>query len=127
MTGTKNGLGTGALALAIVGLAACWSVIGGLICGLVAVTLGFLGRARANRGQADNGAIATAGVALGVVAVVVSLVFIAIWSYAWRDADGAGYLDCTVRAGNDQQAVQACTDRWMDGVRSKYGVTRGST
>lgn len=119
----RNGLGTAALVIALVGLAACWSVLGGIVCGIVAVILGFIGRGRASRGEADNGGIATAGIALGTLAVVVSLVFIGIWSYAWRDAGGSEYLDCALRAGNDQQAIDGCTNKWLDEVQQRFGVT----
>jgi hypothetical protein len=123
MTRTRNGQGTAALVLAIAGLVVCWSVLGGIACGVLAIVLGFLGRGRSARGEADNGAVATAGVALGFLAVVVSLVFVAIWSYAWRDVGGTEYLDCAVRAGNDQHALQGCTDKWIDGVSDKFGIT----
>jgi uncharacterized protein DUF4190 len=126
----KNGLGTAALVVAIIGLASCWTVLGGIGLGVVAVILGFLGRGRASRGEADNGGIATAGIGLGFLAVVVSLVFVAIWWYAWRDVGGTEYLDCAVRAGNDQQAVEGCTQKWLDQVQERFSVTpttRGST
>lgn len=120
---TRNGFGTAALVLAIGGLAACWSVLGGIALGVGAVVLGFLGRSRAARREANNGEIATAGVALGVLAIVVSVAFVVIWGYAWRDVGGTGYLDCAVRAGNDKQAVDGCTERWLDEVQKRFDVT----
>lgn len=123
MTGRRNGLGTAALVLAIVGLVFCWSVLGGVAAGVVAVILGALGRGRATRGEADNGAVAIAGIALGGLAVVVSLVFAVIWVYAWRDTGGSDYLDCAVKAGNDRQAIDGCMDTWMKGVEDRFGVT----
>jgi hypothetical protein len=123
MTGAKNGTGTAALVVAMVGLVLCWSVIGGIICGVVAVALGFVGRTKATRGEADNGGIATAGTALGVVAVVASTAFAVIWVYAWRDSGGTDYLDCAMRAGSNQKAVEACTDKWLDGIKDRYGVS----
>jgi hypothetical protein len=122
----RNGLGTAALAVAIVGLATCWSILGGVVCGVVAVVLGVMGRGRASRAEADNGAIATAGIALGGLAVVVSLAFVAIWGYAWRDVGGAGYLDCAMRAGSDQTAVNACTDAWLDEIQKRFNVEPGN-
>lgn len=123
MTRTRNGQGTAALVVAIAGLVICWSVLGGIACGVLAIILGFLGRARAARGEADNGSIATAGVALGFLAVVVSLVFVGIWTYAWRDVGGTEYLDCAVRAGKDQQALDQCTDGWLKNVQREFGIT----
>ncbi|HYO01525.1 MAG TPA: DUF4190 domain-containing protein [Mycobacterium sp.] len=132
MTGPRNGPGTAALVVAIAGLVFCWSVVGGIVCGVVAVILGLRGRGRAARGEANNGGIATAGMALGLVAVVVSLAFAVIWAYAWRDAGGTDYLDCAMQAGNDQKAVQACTDKWLDNIQGKFSIspprpTQGST
>lgn len=131
MTGPRNGTGTAALVVAIAGLVFCWSVVGGIGCGIVAVILGVLGRGRAARGEANNAGIATAGGALGLVAVVASVAFAVIWAYAWRDAGGTDYLDCAMRAGNDQKAVEACTDKWLNDIQGKFGIspqpTRGST
>ena len=130
MTGARNGTGTAALAIAVAGLALCWSVVGGLACGVIAVVLGVLGRGRASRGEADNGPIAMAGIGLGAVAVVASVAFVVVWAIAWRDAGGSQYLDCAMRAGNDQKAVQACTDKWLNEIRGEMDVspvTRGST
>ena len=126
MTGRRNGLGTAALVLAIVGLVFCWSVLGGVAAGVVAVILGALGRGRAAREEADNGAVAIAGIALGGLAVVVSLVFAVIWVNAWRDTGGSDYLDCAVKAGQnaeDRQALDACMDTWMKGVEDRFDVT----
>ena len=132
MTGPRNGTGNGALAVAIAGLFLCWSVVGGIVCGVVAVILGVLGRGRAARGEANNGGIATAGIALGVVAVVASVAFAVIWTFAWRDSGGTDYLDCAVRAGNDQKAVESCTDNWLNDIQTKFSIspprqTLGST
>ncbi|MCV7422772.1 DUF4190 domain-containing protein [Mycobacterium yunnanensis] len=131
MTGPRNGTGTAALAVAVAGLALCWSVLGGLVCGVVALILGGVGRARATRREADNGPVAAAGMALGTVAVVASVAFAVIWGLAWRDSGGAAYVDCAVKAGDDRAAAQACTDEWVNGLQEKFGVsprpTRGST
>lgn len=113
MTGPRNGVGTGALVVALVGLVFCWTVLGGVVGGVVAVILGFLGRGRAARGEADNGGVADAGIALGALAIVVSLVFAVIWWTAWRDVGGGDYLDCVLDAGNDRQAMDGCMDRLL--------------
>lgn len=123
MTGPRNGTGTAALVVAIAGLVFCWSVVGGVVCGVVAVILGVVGRSRAARGEADNGGIATAGMALGLVAVVASLAFGVVWAYAWRDSGGSGYLDCAMKAGNDQKAVEACTDKWLNDIQNKFSIS----
>jgi hypothetical protein len=131
MTGLRNGTGTAALAVAVAGVVLCWSVVGGIACGVVAVILGAVGRGRARRNEADNGAVAVAGLALGVVAAVASVAFAVVWVFAWRDSGGAGYLDCVAKAGNDQAAGKACTDKWFNEIQERFEVspkpTRGST
>lgn len=119
----RNGLGTAALVIAILGLATCWSVLGGIVLGVAAVVLGFLGRSRATRGEADNGGIATAGIALGSVAIIAAVAFVVIWSFAWRDTGGSEYLDCAVQAGNDRQAVDRCTQNWLDDIQKQFDIS----
>ena len=102
----KNGLGLAALILAIIGLLLCWSVAGGIVLGVVAVILGFLGRGRVKRGEADNGGVAIAGIALGFVAIIAGLVFIPIYIGLFDSVGGTDYIDCVTRAGSDQAAVQ---------------------
>ena len=131
MTGPRNGTGTAALAVAVAGVVTCWSVVGGIAGGVVAVILGVGGRGRATRNAADNGAVATAGMALGVVAAVASVAFAVVWVFAWRDAGGADYLNCVTKAGNDQAAAKACTDKWLNEIQERFDVspkpTLGST
>ena len=122
----RNGVGTTALVLAIVGLVTCWSVLGGIVFGVAAIILGFLGRSRAARGKADNGGIATAGMALGSVAIAASAAFVVIWGYAWQDSGGSEYLDCAVQAGNDRPAVDRCTQQWLDEVQKQFDISTTS-
>ena len=123
MTGLRNGTGTAALVVALAGLALCWSVVAGIVCGVVALALGVIGRGRVARGEANNGAIATAGTALGLMAIIASVAFAVVWAFVWRDSGGDRYLDCAVEAGNDQRAVQACIDTWMGDIQDRFGVS----
>ncbi|MEU9608613.1 DUF4352 domain-containing protein [Streptomyces sp. NPDC048057] len=73
----RNGLGTAALILGIIGLITgpipfvFW--LGGTL-GLLALILGLVGRGRAKRGEASNGRSATAGSIIGGVAMVLGVV-----------------------------------------------------
>jgi hypothetical protein len=79
-----NGMGLTALVLGISGLATSWiPFLGclGLIAGVLAIVFGALGLGKANRGQATNRSSAVAGLATGILAVVVSLAAaMAFWS-----------------------------------------------
>ncbi|WP_220096343.1 DUF4190 domain-containing protein [Mycolicibacterium goodii] len=125
-TGPRNGLGVAALIAAIAGLVLCWSIIGGIVVGAVAIVLGFLGQARAKRGEATNGGVAVTGIVLGGIAVVLSLAFIAIWvtlGVRWfEDLGGREYLNCLEDAGNDQAAQERCRVRFEERVEDEFGT-----
>jgi hypothetical protein len=106
----KNGLGIAALVVAVIALLGSFSVIGGILGGVVAVILGVIGRSRAKSGEATNGGVALAGVVLGVIAIIVSLVFIPIYVGLFKDMGGGGYLECLQQAGQDRSAVEQCSD-----------------
>jgi hypothetical protein len=121
--GPRNGLGIAALVVAIVGLVFCWTVVGGVILGVTAIILGFVGRGRVKRGEATNGGVAIAGIVLGFLAIVVSLVFIPIWIGMFEEVGGSDYVDCLSRAGSDEQAVQKCADQFREHVENQFSVT----
>jgi hypothetical protein len=119
----RNGLGLAALVVAIVGLLSSFSVAGGIILGLVAVVLGFAGRSRVKKGEANNGGIALAGIILGFVSIVVGLAFIAVWVGVFNEVGGGNYIDCLQNAGQDQTKIQQCADEFRQSVEDKLSVT----
>jgi hypothetical protein len=119
----KNGLGTAALVVAIIGLVLCWSIAGGVVLGLCAVVLGFVARGRVRRGEATNGGVAVAGIVLGAVAIIAALVFIPIYVGLFDKVGGTDYVDCLNQAGNDSQAVQQCADEFSQRVEDQFSLT----
>jgi Domain of unknown function (DUF4190) len=119
-TAPKNGLGIAALVIAIIGL---FTVFGGLFLGIVAVILGFIGWGRAKRGEATNGGVAIAGIVLGILGVIVSIVAIFVVVSFFNDVGGTDYIDCLSRAGNDEQAVQQCADQFRDRIEDEFSIT----
>ncbi|MEU8520267.1 DUF4190 domain-containing protein [Streptomyces sp. NBC_01216] len=81
MRQARNGLGIAAMVTGIVGLVLgiipflFW--LGGVM-GVVALVLGLVGHARARRGEASDKGAALAGVILGAVTIVVSLVWLVV-------------------------------------------------
>lgn len=73
-TAPRNGYGTTALVLGIVGVLLCWVPVFGPILGALGLLLGILGLTRSNRGEATNRGSATAGVVLGAVTALVGIV-----------------------------------------------------
>jgi hypothetical protein len=111
----RNGLGVAALVLGILGLLIAWvPVFGilGLLLGVAAVILGFLGRGRAKRGEATNPGAALAGIILGFLAVALAGIITAGLVAFFGSGEGRDYLDCVSRAGGNQAEVQRCAERF---------------
>ncbi|MGW6454721.1 DUF4352 domain-containing protein [Streptomyces sp. NPDC055078] len=85
----RNGLGTAALILGIIGAVAgiipflFW--LGGTL-GLIALILGLVGRGRVKRGEANNKGVTTVGALLGLVAMILGVVGAVITFKAVDDA-----------------------------------------
>lgn len=120
----RNGLGIAALVVAIIGVISCFLVAPAIVLGIVAVILGFMGRGRVKRGEADNGGVAMAGIVLGVLSIVVGLAFIAIWAGLFKEVGAGDYFDCLQQAGQDRVKVQECSDRFRQSVEDKLSETR---
>lgn len=77
----RNGLGIAALVLGIIGVVVgiipffFWLAV---ILGVIGLILGFIGRSRANRGEATNGTMALWGIITSAVAVLLSIVGLVI-------------------------------------------------
>ena len=105
----KNWVGTTALAAAVLGLVFCWSVVGGVLLGAVAIVMGISGRTRAQRREADNRTVASSGIALGALAIVVSLALVPVWMRFFREVRMPTYFEC-VADTRDQDGARRCAD-----------------
>lgn len=85
----NNALGITSLVLGIVSipLCLCWGI--GALAGIPAIILGYLGRQRADRGEATNRGMAVAGIVTGIVGAalgVLAWILLAIGaSIDWGD------------------------------------------
>lgn len=119
-TAPKNGLGVAALVVAIIALL---SVVGGVVLGVVAIILGFIGWGRARRGEANNGGVAIAGIVLGFLSIIEAVVVIGFAVWGFDRAGGTDYVDCLSNAGNDEQAIQQCADQFRDRLENEFSIT----
>ena len=103
----RNGLGTAALVLGIIGVVAGATIVLfwlAFILGLLALIFGIVGRGRAKRGEANNGGKATWGFGLGIAALVLSVVGLVVVLTVFRNA-----VHC-VQQSQTQEEQQACFD-----------------
>ncbi|MGW2475867.1 DUF4190 domain-containing protein [Streptomyces sp. NPDC001665] len=84
-----NGLGIASLVLGIIATAGFCMYGLGIVLGVLALIFGIIGRGRAQRGEADNGGVALAGIILGSIGIVVSAAFLGffIWLVTNDDFD----------------------------------------
>ncbi len=116
----SNGLGIASLVTAIIALL---SVVGGIVLGVVAVILGFLGWGKAKRGEANNGGIAVAGIVLGFLSIIEAIVVIGLFIWGFGEVGGTDYIDCLSRAGSDEQAVQRCAEQFTEHMEDQFSMT----
>lgn len=101
----RNGMGTAALTLGIVGLVVgLVPIVGfaGFVCAILGVIFGAIGISRSGRGLASNKGVAIAGTIISAIAIVVSLAIFAAFVGAVGEATGPA----TVRSSTGS-AVQA--------------------
>jgi hypothetical protein len=104
----RNGLGTAALVLGILALLSFWTVLGGIIFGLAAIVLGFIGRSRAKRGEASNGGMALAGAILGIVAVLLTAGVVALGASLLNSEVAKDFEQCVDKANGSRPQIEAC-------------------
>ncbi|MFF9014463.1 DUF4190 domain-containing protein [Streptomyces sp. NPDC014870] len=85
----SNGMGTAAMVLGIIAVAGFCLYGLGVILGILALIFGVIARKKVTRGEATNGGMATAGIVLGSIGIVVSSVFLGF--IIWAIAQGEEY------------------------------------
>lgn len=121
----RNGMGVAALVVAIIALLLSITVAGAVVLGITAVILGFIGRARVRRSEADNGGVALSGIVLGVIAIIAGLLFVPFfWVPVFKQAGASDYVDCLQQAGQDSSMAQQCADELRQSLENHFSETR---
>jgi hypothetical protein len=110
-----SGVATTSLVLGILALISCWTVVGGILLGLAAIVLGFVGLRRANRGQAGGHGRALVGLITGVLGALIAIVLIVVGASLLNSPKGKALQNCLRDAGNNQAAVQQCKNQYQNG------------
>ena len=84
--GQQNGMGIAALVLGLAGILCCQSVI----VPILAIIFGVIGRKKAAQGLASNGGMATAGLVLGIITLIVGVV---VWILAIANGNWTWYYN----------------------------------
>lgn len=113
----RNGMGTAALVLGIVGLVLSLFVLGA-VPGVLAIIFGFIGRGRARRREATNGGAALAGIITGMLAVVIAASILALVS-SLIGPELRKYRDCLSGAQTGEQN-SACQELFRRSVEDRF-------
>ena len=104
----RNGFGVAALVLGVLAVVLSWTVIGGIVLGILAVIFGVLGRGRARRGEATNGGFSVAGIVLGAVGLIITIVLIALAVSILNTPAGQNYRQCLQQSAGDRNLIEKC-------------------
>lgn len=113
----RNGLGTAALVLGIIGLLLSIVLIGA-VPGILAIIFGAIGRSRARRRMATNGGAALAGIITGVLAVAVAVALVAVGLSLIR-TEFDRYRACMDNAQTFEQR-STCQDQFRRSIEDRF-------
>jgi hypothetical protein len=114
-----SGMAITALILGIIALLSCWTIVGGILFGLLAIVLGFVAARRAKRGEAGGRGMAITGIVLGAVGLILSVVIVAVIGAFWNSASFSDYRECLSDAGNDQAAIADCETEFREVIEDQ--------
>jgi uncharacterized membrane protein len=107
-TRPRNGFGVAALVLGLLALVLFWTIVGGIIFGILALIFGLLGRARAKRGEATNGGLSVAGMVLGILGLLLAIGLVALFASLMNSPAGQTYQQCLQQSDGDPAKLQQC-------------------
>jgi len=108
-----------ALILGVLALLSCWTIIGGIMLGLIAVVLGIIGSGRAKRGQASGRGLAITGIVTGLLGIAGAVAIIALGVSIYNSDEAQGLRDCLEQA-DTQDAIAQCEKEFQDQVGSSF-------
>jgi uncharacterized membrane protein len=112
-----NGLAIAALVLGILAVVLFWTVIGGVLLGILALVFGIIGARRARGGRAPRRTMSIFGAVLGVLGVIGSVVIIAIGASILNSDEFKDFDDC-VQHADTQSERDACADDFNEDVNN---------
>ncbi|MDG4865454.1 DUF4190 domain-containing protein [Streptomyces sp. T-3] len=115
-----KGMAVTALVLGIVACVTFWTVVGGLLLGLLALIFGIVGVRRAARGRADGRTMAIIGMVLGVLAMIGAGLVLAVGLVFWNSDTVSTYKDCMENA-QTEEARKHCDKEFDREVDKEFG------
>jgi len=112
----RDGMGIAAFVLGLIALVTFWTILLGVVLGVLAVVFGAVGYRRGRRGEATNGWMGLTGAITGFVGLVLSAAVLSA-GLAFLGSDAADdFRDC-VRAADTSAEWERC----VEDLRDRYG------
>ncbi|NJQ15066.1 DUF4190 domain-containing protein [Streptomyces bohaiensis] len=115
--GGGNGLAVAALVTGILAVLLFWTVLGGLLLGLVALITGLMGAKRARRGAGGSGTMSLIGAVLGGLGLAGGVLMLVIGVAFWNSDEFANLREC-VDAADTQEERDQCERDFQDEVEN---------
>jgi thiol:disulfide interchange protein len=112
-----------ALVLGIVAVLSCWTVLGGVLFGLLGLIFGIIAVVKARRGTAVGGAMAIVGIVLALLGLVGAVAIGAVAGNWVMNHGGRDYQTCVRQANNDQAKIQRCADDFKSSLQNAPAPT----
>ena len=109
--------------LGVLGILGVWTIVGGIVLGVLAIILGFIGRSQFKKQRATNGGMSLAGIILGALAVVIAIVLVVVGVGIFNKVGGRDFADCVRDAGNNRAAQQQCEDEFRQNLENQFSIT----
>ena len=109
-----SGMAITALVLGVLALLTCWTVVGGILLGLVAVVLGIVALSKIKRGRASGKPMAIIGIITGALALLAAVALIAVGASILNSESGQNLQDCLADAGTDADAQAECQQEFQE-------------
>ena len=105
-----KGLAIAALIVGIFALLFSWTLVGGILLGLIAIVLGAIGSSKAKKGTAGGRGMAITGLVLGALGLLIAVGIIVVAALFLNSDTVTGLQDCLEQAGTDAGAQAQCQE-----------------
>ncbi|MEU0542557.1 DUF4190 domain-containing protein [Nocardia sp. NPDC005978] len=118
-----KGLAIAALVFGIIAVLFCWTIVGGIFGGILAIAFGVIAMVKARKGRAGGFGMAVTGLILGLLGLIASAVIGVVGYKFFEDSGGGDFLDCISNAGGDQTKLDQCERDYKDRIEDRFSIT----
>jgi uncharacterized protein DUF4190 len=112
------GMAITALIMGILALLLFWTVVGGILFGIIALILGPIASGRAKRGVSSGRGMAITGAVLGLIGLIASVALVAVGVSIFNSSGAKTFTQCVDDANGDQTKLHKCEDKFRHKIEN---------